>query len=68
RFLAGLRVKVNLIPFNEFPGTEFETPDEESVSAFRDYLVKKHYTTIVRTSKGGEISAACGQLAGGTDG
>jgi len=68
RFLSGLRVKVNLIPFNAFPGAEFEASDEETVSAFRDHLVKKHYTTMVRTSKGGDISAACGQLAGGTDG
>ena len=68
RFLSGLRVKVNLIPFNTYPGAEFEAPGEESVSAFRDFLVKKHYTTMVRTSKGGDISAACGQLAGGVDG
>jgi 23S rRNA (adenine2503-C2)-methyltransferase len=67
RFLSGLRVKVNLVPFNTYPGAEFEASDVETVAAFRDFLVKKHYTAIVRTSKGSDISAACGQLAGGIE-
>jgi len=64
RFLAGLRVKVNLIPFNPFPGAEFETPDEDTIYAFQKVLVRKNYTAIIRWSKGQDISAACGQLAG----
>lgn len=64
RFLSGLRVKVNLIPFNPYPGAEFEPPDEETILAFQKVLVDKHYTAILRQSKGQDISAACGQLAG----
>ncbi|MBW1710038.1 MAG: 23S rRNA (adenine(2503)-C(2))-methyltransferase RlmN [Deltaproteobacteria bacterium] len=64
RFLSGLRCKVNLVPFNPYPGAQFEAPNEEKVLAFRDALIKKHYTAIIRRSKGREISAACGQLVG----
>lgn len=64
RYLAGLRVKVNLIPFNPFPGAEFEAPDEETILAFQERLVRKNYTAVIRWSKGQDISAACGQLAG----
>jgi len=65
RFLAGLRVKVNLIPFNPFPDARFEAPSEETILAFQEVLVRKNYTAIIRWSKGRDISAACGQLAGG---
>ncbi len=64
RFLSGIRCKINLIPFNSYPEAKFETPAEEKILAFREVLVKKHYTAIIRWSKGREISAACGQLAG----
>lgn len=63
RFLAGLRAKVNLIPFNPVEGIPFERPGESAVEAFRQTLVKKNYTAVVRHSKGQDISAACGQLA-----
>ncbi|MBW2092930.1 MAG: 23S rRNA (adenine(2503)-C(2))-methyltransferase RlmN, partial [Deltaproteobacteria bacterium] len=63
RFLSGLRCKVNLIPFNPYPGAQFEMPEEDRILAFKDVLVRKHYTAIIRWSKGREISAACGQLA-----
>ena len=62
--LAPLKAKINLIPFNEHPGSEFKRPDENRVARFQDILVKKHYTAIVRHSKGQDISAACGQLHG----
>jgi 23S rRNA (adenine2503-C2)-methyltransferase len=62
RLLHGIRCKVNLIPFNPHPGSEFERPDEAAVAAFQDILVSKHYTAIVRYSKGLDILAACGQL------
>jgi len=65
RFLSGLRAKVNLIPFNVYPGAEFACPDEDRVLAFKKILVDRHYTAILRHSKGGDINAACGQLAGG---
>ena len=64
RFVHGLRVKINLIPFNPYPGAAFETPSEEAVQAFQEVLVKARLTVIVRASKGRDIGAACGQLAG----
>lgn len=64
RYLHGLKVKINLIPFNKFPGATFDPPAEDAVLAFRDVLQKKNYTAIVRQSKGRDVAAACGQLAG----
>jgi 23S rRNA (adenine2503-C2)-methyltransferase len=64
RLLKGIRCKLNLIAFNEFPGTPFRTPSERSVAAFQQVLLKNHYTTIIRASKGRDILAACGQLSG----
>lgn len=61
--LKSVRCKINLIPFNEHDGVEFRRPDDQTVERFRDYLVAKHCTVMVRESKGGSISAACGQLA-----
>jgi 23S rRNA (adenine2503-C2)-methyltransferase len=64
KYLHGLKVKVNLIPFNPFPGAEFDTPDQRDVEAFQQVLVDKNLTAIVRWSKGRDVGAACGQLAG----
>jgi len=60
--LKGMRSKINLIPFNEHEGSDFRRPEESVISNFREILVRKGYTTIVRHSKGEDISAACGQL------
>lgn len=60
--LHGVRSKVNLIPFNEFPGAPFRRPDEEAIAAFQRELTDRHLTAVIRYSKGLEISAACGQL------
>jgi 23S rRNA (adenine2503-C2)-methyltransferase len=62
KLLAGMKAKINLIPFNPYPGSDFRRPTEERIQAFQAVLVKKHFTTIVRYSKGLEIMAACGQL------
>jgi 23S rRNA (adenine2503-C2)-methyltransferase len=61
--LRGIRCKINLIPFNEHKGVEFKRPDDRIVEEFRKFLVSKHFTVMVRESKGNNISAACGQLA-----
>jgi 23S rRNA (adenine2503-C2)-methyltransferase len=53
---------VNLLMFNPFPGSAFERPDDERVSSFRDILVRGNVITVVRRSRGRDISAACGQL------
>jgi 23S rRNA (adenine2503-C2)-methyltransferase len=60
--LKGIRCKINLIPFNEHEGMDFKRPDNETVQRFRELLVSKHFTVLVRDSKGSDISAACGQL------
>jgi 23S rRNA (adenine2503-C2)-methyltransferase len=62
--LKGLRCKLNLIAFNEFPGSPFKTPSPEAVSAFQQILLDHHYTAILRASRGLDILAACGQLSG----
>jgi len=62
RLLKNVRAKINLIPFNAYPGSEFKPPPPEKILAFQQILIKNHYTTIIRQSKGADISAACGQL------
>jgi 23S rRNA (adenine2503-C2)-methyltransferase len=62
--LKGIRCKLNLIAFNEFPGSPFKTPSPEAVSAFQQILLDHHYTAILRASHGRDILAACGQLSG----
>ena len=56
--------KINLIPFNPFPGSGYKRPSQFAVRAFQDRLAKAGYTVIVRTTRGDDINAACGQLVG----
>jgi len=65
--LKGMRCKLNLIAFNEYPGSTFKTPSEGSIRVFQQVLLNHHYTAIVRASKGSDILAACGQLSGQAD-
>jgi 23S rRNA (adenine2503-C2)-methyltransferase len=67
RVLHGLRCKVNLIPFNPFPGTDLKRPKEENVTAFQEFLRSKGLSTHVRWSRGGDVLAACGQLSAEAD-
>ena len=62
RLLKGIKCKVNLIPFNPFPGSAFGRPDDRTVLGFQKVLLDHHYITPVRESRGRDISAACGQL------
>ena len=62
--LKGIKCKINLIPFNSYEGVDYEAPDYKNVEDFRNILISQHYTTIIRKSKGADISAACGQLRG----
>ncbi|MFQ5479998.1 MAG: 23S rRNA (adenine(2503)-C(2))-methyltransferase RlmN [Thermodesulfobacteriota bacterium] len=62
RLLAGVRCKVNLIPFNPFAGAAFKSPHDEAVERFRDILMKAGYMAVIRKSRGADIGAACGQL------
>jgi 23S rRNA (adenine2503-C2)-methyltransferase len=63
RLLSGLRCKVNLIPFNEFPEAGFQRPTAETVKRFQTILLEHYLTATIRESRGREIGAACGQLA-----
>ncbi len=62
KLLRGIKCKVNLIPFNPFPGSEFKRPDDGAVRRFQKVLLDARYTAPVRESRGQDISAACGQL------
>lgn len=64
RLLKDQRCKLNLIVFNEFPGSPFKSPSAQDVSAFQQILLDRHFTAMLRKSKGGDILAACGQLSG----
>ena len=62
--LRELPCKINLIPFNPFPGSEFKRVTNTALNRFRDILHGEGYTVTVRTTRGDDIAAACGQLAG----
>jgi 23S rRNA (adenine2503-C2)-methyltransferase len=62
--LRGREAKVNLIPFNPFPGTRYRRSPPEVIARFRDELNERGVTAIVRRTRGDDIDAACGQLAG----
>lgn len=64
RLLYGIRCKVNLIPFNPWPGAPYGRPSEQDVEAFGAILRDAEYTVTIRYSKGEDIGAACGQLDG----
>jgi len=69
RLLHGLRAKVNLIPFNSFPGAPFLATPRPHLERFRQLLLDRGVHATVRESRGQDVHAACGQLAGGfTDG
>ncbi len=63
KMLRPVKAKINLIPFNEHPGSDFKRPDESTILRFEKILHDKGYTAIIRRSKGADISAACGQLS-----
>jgi 23S rRNA (adenine2503-C2)-methyltransferase len=64
RLLKDLPVKINLIPFNPFPGTRFDTSSNNRIHRFKDVLIKDGYVVTIRKTRGDDIDAACGQLAG----
>ncbi len=64
KVLNGVRCKINIIPFNPFPGAPFKRPEAGRVRAFGDILMRGGYTVITRKSRGADIGAACGQLRG----
>lgn len=64
KLLRGFPAKVNLIPFNPFPHSGYERSTRKDVLAFHEYLNDRNIITTVRTTRGDDIDAACGQLVG----
>ena len=64
QLLRDFPCKINLIPFNSFPGSEYRRPSGNAVSRFWQVLVDAGYIVTVRTTRGDDIDAACGQLVG----
>jgi len=64
RLLKGHPAKVNLIPFNPFPGTHYRRSPAAAIQRFRDELLQRGVLATVRRTRGEDIDAACGQLAG----
>jgi len=64
RLLKGHPAKVNLIPFNPFPGTLYRRSGAAAIQRFRDALLQRGVLATVRRTRGDDIDAACGQLAG----
>lgn len=64
KLLRNVPAKVNLIPFNPFPLTQYQRSSQATIDAFREKLIAKGINTITRKTRGDDIDAACGQLAG----
>jgi len=64
RLLKGHPAKVNLIPFNPFPGTRYRRSPAAAIQRFRDELLQRGLLATIRRTRGDDIDAACGQLAG----
>lgn len=62
--LQGIPSKINLIPFNPFPDTRYQRSSNNRIYRFRDILQDSGYTVMTRKTRGDDIDAACGQLAG----
>jgi 23S rRNA (adenine2503-C2)-methyltransferase len=67
RLIRGIPAKINLIPFNEWPGAPYERSDEARIRAFADIIYKAGYASPIRTPRGEDIMAACGQLKSATE-
>jgi 23S rRNA (adenine2503-C2)-methyltransferase len=64
KLLKGIPSKINLIPFNPFPSTRYARSSNNRIHRFRDILIEAGYTVMTRKTRGDDIDAACGQLAG----
>ncbi len=67
RLLKGIPAKINLIPFNPWPGTQYECSDWDTIETFSDIVFNAGYASPVRTPRGRDILAACGQLKSETE-
>ncbi len=67
KLIRGIPAKINLIPFNEWPGTPYKRSSWERIEAFADIVHKAGYASPIRTPRGEDIMAACGQLKSATE-
>ena len=67
KLIKGIPAKINLIPFNEWPGSPFERSDWEQIKSFADIIYRAGYASPIRTPRGEDIMAACGQLKSATE-
>jgi 23S rRNA (adenine2503-C2)-methyltransferase len=67
KLLKGIPAKINLIPFNPWPGTQYECSDWDQIERFSEYIFDAGYSSPVRTPRGRDILAACGQLKSETE-
>ncbi|MEM7669011.1 MAG: 23S rRNA (adenine(2503)-C(2))-methyltransferase RlmN [Pseudomonadota bacterium] len=67
KLISGIPAKINLIPFNPWPGSQYERSDRERIAAFGDIVNRAGYASPVRTPRGEDILAACGQLKSATE-
>ena len=67
RLIEGIPAKINLIPFNEWPGAPYERSSNNRIHAFADIIYKAGYASPIRTPRGEDIMAACGQLKSATE-
>ena len=67
KMLKGIPAKINLIPFNPWPGTKYECSDWDQIEKFSEYIFNAGYSSPVRTPRGRDILAACGQLKSETE-
>ena len=67
KLISGIPAKINLIPFNEWPGAPYERSDWDRIQAFADIVHKAGYASPIRTPRGEDIMAACGQLKSATE-
>ncbi len=66
QLIKGIPAKINLIPFNEWPGAPYERSDWQRIERFADIVYKAGYASPIRTPRGEDIMAACGQLKSAT--
>ena len=67
QLIKGIPAKINLIPFNEWPGAPYERSSNNRIRAFADIIYKAGYASPIRKPRGEDIMAACGQLKSATE-
>jgi 23S rRNA (adenine2503-C2)-methyltransferase len=64
KLLRGFDCKINLIPFNPFPNNDYKRPSRNAIMRFQNMIIDGGFVVTVRSTRGDDIDAACGQLVG----